>query len=226
MIKLNQKGALDPLMMIPLVIVLALGGYVAYIFLGGNYTDETVQQTLQTDDADEQEEIAENKELIDTPCYTIELPKERYAEPSVSACGLVAKTFDAGFSDMKISPIADSSYEDAVQDLLKLFQEAVDKQLADEPNDSINRIIKDKGLPKVSYTTVDGFEAAVVDAVNIEWDLEIRMVVINTDQEYVDSDSGDILKTFLALGYYYNNALRTQFEENLNTLKFKPSNIE
>ena len=59
MYKLNQKGGLDPLVIVLLVIVLALGGYVAYTFLEGEEESEpTAVETTQ----EEVQEIADEPE--------------------------------------------------------------------------------------------------------------------------------------------------------------------
>lgn len=60
MYRLNQKGGLDPLVIVLLVIVLALGGYVAYTFLGGEEESEpaAVETSQQSESTEGQTETA------------------------------------------------------------------------------------------------------------------------------------------------------------------------
>jgi len=48
MLKLNQKGALDPIVIILLILVLAMGGYIGYTFLNKDKDDTPVETTQVT----------------------------------------------------------------------------------------------------------------------------------------------------------------------------------
>jgi len=66
MLKLNQKGALDPIVIILLVIVLALGGYVGYTIFNKDNEEvpsETIQATQQaTQTVNDAESSTENND--------------------------------------------------------------------------------------------------------------------------------------------------------------------
>jgi len=63
MLKLNQKGALDPIVIILLVVVLAMGGYIGYAVLNKDKEEapaETTQTAQQESQAEQQEPTEED----------------------------------------------------------------------------------------------------------------------------------------------------------------------
>jgi len=65
MLKLNQKGALDPIVIILLVVVLAMGGYIGWTVLKSDKeeTTETTQSNKETTEAKQEEQVIEDDNI-------------------------------------------------------------------------------------------------------------------------------------------------------------------
>jgi len=92
MLKLNQKGALDPIVIILLIVVLAMGGYIGWTLLKSD--NETATETPQTTQKEQTNNVESNNQNSDevedltNELFSVSLPSGWQARESTGEIGV------------------------------------------------------------------------------------------------------------------------------------------